>query len=136
MAENGPKTNQNFFVSKCPIILPKFGRKSVENQPIFGPKKAPGLSGFLDRASGGPGLAKMGRAGRAFKPGPRPDPSLTDSAGYPIAQKNKSTFKSITNNSTFECAVNNNTAEVHRQSDNSIQKLRLQFLSNILSFGY
>ena len=32
-------------------------------------------------------------------PGPR---NSMDSEGYPIAQKNKSTFKSITNNSTFE----------------------------------
>ena len=84
MAENGPKTNQNFFVSKCPIILPKFGRKSVENQPIFGPKKAPGLSGFLDRASGGPGLAKARRAGGLYKPGPWPDPSLNNMAATTI----------------------------------------------------
>ena len=41
----------------------------------------------------------------------------TDSEGYPIAQKNKSTFKSMTNNSTFESAVNNYTAEVHCQYD-------------------
>ena len=75
-ADFRPKTNVKFFVTKCPMILPKFSRKSVEIRPIFGPKKARGLSGFLDRASGGPGLAKMGRAGRAFKPGPRPDPSL------------------------------------------------------------
>ena len=72
----GQKQMKKFFVTKCPIILPKFGQKSFENRPIFGPKKAPGLSGFLDRASGGPGLAKMGQAGQAFKPGPRPDPSL------------------------------------------------------------
>ena len=38
-------------------------------------------------------------------------------AGYPITQKNKSTFKSMTNNSTFESAVNNYTAEVHCQYD-------------------
>ena len=40
------------------------------------PEKAPGLTGFLDRASGGPGLAKARRAGGLYKPGPWPDPSL------------------------------------------------------------
>ena len=42
-------------------IRPEIGRKSAD----FRPEKSPGLFG-----SGGPGLAKKGRAGRAFKARP------------------------------------------------------------------
>ena len=57
-------------------FLPKFGWKSTENWPIFGPKKPAGLSGFEDRASGGLGPPKkpLGRAG--FGLSPRPATSL------------------------------------------------------------
>ena len=70
------KKLENFFVTKSPIILPKFSRKLAKNRPIFGPKKPAGLSGFEDRASGGLGAPKkrLGRAG--FGISPRPDPSL------------------------------------------------------------
>ena len=44
--------------------------------PKKGPKKDRGLSVFLDRSSGGPVLAKMGRSGRSLRTGPRTDPSL------------------------------------------------------------
>ena len=50
--------------------MPKFGQKLVENRPIFGLKKAPGLSGFLDWALGGPG-------GRAFNARPEARPITT-----------------------------------------------------------
>ena len=45
----------------------EIGRKSDDFRPE---KKAPGLSGFWDQASDGPGLAKKGRAGRAYKARP------------------------------------------------------------------
>ena len=57
----------NFLYWLFPILYTVFFKKK--------PEKAPGLTGFLDRASGGPGLAKARRAGGLYKPGPWPDPS-------------------------------------------------------------
>ena len=51
-------------------------QKIVVFSPKKGPKKDRGLSVFLDRSSGGPVLAKMGRSGRSLRTGPRTDPSL------------------------------------------------------------
>ena len=70
------------IVTKILIILPEFGRKLAENWLIFGPKKPAGLSGFEDRASGGPGLAKIGRAGGLYRPGPWPVTSLLSNNAF------------------------------------------------------
>ena len=49
------------------IILHKYFTK---NWLFSGLKKPAGLPGFEDRASGGPGLRKIGRAGGFYRPGP------------------------------------------------------------------
>ena len=49
------------------IILHKYLTK---NWLFSGLKKPAGLPGFEDRASGGPGLRKIGRAGGFYRPGP------------------------------------------------------------------
>ena len=49
------------------IILHKY---LTENWLFSGLKKPAGLPGFEDRASGGPGLRKIGRAGGFYRPGP------------------------------------------------------------------
>ena len=49
------------------IILHKYLTK---NWLFLGLKKPAGLPGFEDRASGGPGLRKIGRAGGFYRPGP------------------------------------------------------------------
>ena len=66
------------------IILHKYLTK---NWLFSGLKKPAGLPGFEDRASGGPGLRKIGRAGGFYRPGPwlvtslreniEPNPSLS-----------------------------------------------------------
>ena len=77
---SGQKKFENILVK----ILPKFSQKSAENQPILGPKKPDGLSGFEDWALGGLGPPKkrLGRAG--FGLSPMPDPSLPPVLKYSI----------------------------------------------------
>ena len=74
-----PKKLKIFFVTKSPIILPKFGWKLTVNWPIFGPKKVAGLLGFEGRASGGLGPPKKPFGWAGFGLSPRPTTSLVQS---------------------------------------------------------
>ena len=56
--------------------MPKFGRKLGKNRSKISPKKPTGLSGFVDRASGGLGTPKNASGRWAFGLSLRPGPSL------------------------------------------------------------
>ena len=85
-AGNGPKTDdfpqisgqkkRKIFITKCPTILPKFGRKLGKNRSKISPKNPTGLLGFVDRASGGLGTPKNASGRWAFGLSLRPGPSL------------------------------------------------------------
>ena len=64
------------------IILHKYLTK---NWLFSGLKKPAGLPGFEDRASGRPGLRKIGRAGGFYRPGPW---LITSLHGYNVCFEN------------------------------------------------